>query len=40
MLSVIIMNGEQYEIVKKRKLSTIQETDEEDGTKIEEYVDI
>ena len=39
MSSVIITNGELYEIVKKRKLSTIQETDEEDRKKIEEYVD-
>ena len=39
MSSVVITNGELYEIVKKRKLSTIQETDEEDGKKIEEYVD-
>ena len=39
MSSVIITNGELYEIVKKRKLSTIQEADEEDGKKIEEYVD-
>ena len=38
MLSVVITNGELYEIVKKRKLSTIQETDEEDGKKINEYV--
>ena len=35
MLSVLITNGELYEIVKK-KLSTIQETDEEDGKKIKE----
>ena len=33
MLSVVITNGELYEIVKKRKLSIIQETDEEDGKK-------
>ena len=33
MLSVIITNGKLYEIVKKRKLSTIQETDQEDGKK-------
>ena len=39
MSSVIITNGELYEIVKKRKLLTIQETDEEEGKKIEEYVD-
>ena len=39
MSSVIITNGELYEIVKKRKLSTVQETDEEDGKKINEYVD-
>ena len=39
MLSVVITNGELYEIVKKRKLLTIQETDEEDGKKINEYVD-
>ena len=39
MSSVVIANGELYEIVKKRKLSTIQETDEEDGKKIEEHVD-
>ena len=39
MSSVVITNGELYEIVKKRKLSTIQETDEEDGKKINEYVD-
>ena len=43
MSSVIITNGELYEIVKKRKLSTIQEsdkeTDQEDGKKIDEYVD-
>ena len=39
MSSVILTNGELYEILKKRKLSTIQETDEEDGKKIEEYVD-
>ena len=39
MSSVIITNGELYEIVKKRKLLTIQETDEEDGKKINEYVD-
>ena len=39
MSSVIITNGELYEIVKKRKLSTIQETDEEDRKKIEQYVD-
>ena len=39
MSSVVIMNGELYEIVKRRKLSTIQQTDEEDGKKIEEYVD-
>ena len=39
MSSVVIANGELYEIVKKRKLLTIQETDEEDGKKIEEYVD-
>ena len=38
MSSVVTMNGELYEIVKKRKLSTIQETDEEDGKKINEYV--
>ena len=43
MSSVVITNGELYEIVKKRKLSTIQEsdkeTDQEDGKKIDEYVD-
>ena len=39
MSSVVITNGELYEIVKKRKLLTIQETDEEDGKKINEYVD-
>ena len=39
MLSVAITNGELYEIVKTRKLPTIQETDEEDWKKIEEYVD-
>ena len=39
MSSVLIPNGELYEIVKKRKLLTIQETDEEDGKKINEYVD-
>ena len=39
MSSVVITNGELYEIVKKRKLSAIQETDEEDGKKIEEYAD-
>ena len=39
MSSVVITNGELYEIVKKRKLSTIQENDEEDGKKINEYVD-
>ena len=39
MLSVVVTNGELYEIVKKRKLSTIQETDEKDGKKINEYVD-
>ena len=39
MSSVVITNRELYEIVKKRKLSTIQETDEEDGKKINEYVD-
>ena len=39
MSPVVIANSELYEIVKKRKLSTIQETDEEDGKKIEEYVD-
>ena len=33
MSSVVIMNSELYEIVKKRKLSTIQETDEEDWKK-------
>ena len=33
MLSVVITNSELYEIVKKRKLSAIQETDEEDGKK-------
>ena len=33
MSSVVITNGELYEIVKKRKLSTIQETDKEDGKK-------
>ena len=33
MSSVIITNGELYQIVKKRKLSTIHETDEEDGKK-------
>ena len=39
MSSVVITNGELYEIIKKRKLLTIQETDEEDGEKIEEYID-
>ena len=39
MSSVVITNGELYEIAKKRKLSTIQETNEEDGKKINEYVD-
>ena len=39
MLSVVIKNGKLYEIVKKRKLLTIQETDQEDGKKINEYVD-
>ena len=39
MSPALITNGELYEIVKKRKLSTIQETDEEDRKKIEEYVD-
>ena len=43
MLSVIITNGELNEIVIKRKLSTIkesdQETDQEDGKKIDQYVD-
>ena len=39
MSSVVLTNSELYEIVKKRKLSTIQETDEEAGKKIEEYVD-
>ena len=33
MSSVVITNGELYEIVKKRKLLTIQKTDEEDGKK-------
>ena len=43
MSSVVITNGELYEIVKKRKLLTIQEsdkkTDQEDSKKIDEYVD-
>ena len=43
MSSVVITNGELYENVKKRKLSTIkesdQETDQVDGKKIDEYVD-
>ena len=43
MSSVVITNGKLYEIVKKRKLSTIQEsdkeTDQEDSKKIDEYVD-
>ena len=39
MSPVVITNGGLYEIVKKRKLLTIQETGEEDGKKIEEYVD-
>ena len=43
MSSVVITNGELYEIVKKRKLSTIQEsdkeTDQEDSKKMDEYVD-
>ena len=43
MSSVVITNGELYEIVKKRKLLTIQEsdkeTDQEYGKKIDEYVD-
>ena len=39
MSSVVITTGELYEIVRKRKLLTIQETDEEDAKKIEEYVD-
>ena len=43
MSPVVITNGELYEIVKKRKLSTIkesdQETDQVDVKKIDEYVD-
>ena len=43
MSSVVITNGELYEMVKKRKLLTIQEsdkeTDQEYGKKIDEYVD-
>ena len=39
MSSVVLTNSELHEIVEKRKLSTIQETDEEAGKKIEEYVD-
>ena len=43
MLSVVITNGELYEIVKKRKLLTIREsdkeTDQEYSKKIDEYVD-
>ena len=43
MSSVVITNCELYEIVKKRKLLTIQEsdkeTDQEYGKKIDEYVD-
>ena len=43
MSSVVITNGELYEIVKKRKLLTIQEsdkeTDQEYRKKIDEYVD-
>ena len=39
MSPVVLTNSELYEIVKKRKLLTIQETDEEAGKKIEEYVD-
>ena len=43
MSSVVITNGELYEIVKKRKLLTIQESDKEAdqeyGKKIDEYVD-
>ena len=43
MSSVVITNGELYEIVKKRKLLTIQEsdkeTDQEYSKKIDEYVD-
>ena len=43
MSSVVITNGELYEIVKKRKLLTIQESnkeaDQEYGKKIDEYVD-
>ena len=43
MSPVVITNGELYEIVKKRKLLTIkesdQETDQVDVKKIDEYVD-
>ena len=42
MSAYIVTKGELYEIVKKRKLSTIEEsgeTDQEDGRGIEENVD-
>ena len=42
MPAYIVTKGEFYEIVKKRKLSTIEEsgeTDQEDGRRIEENVD-
>ena len=42
MSAYIVTKGELYEILKKRKLSTIEEsgeTDQEDGTGIEENVD-
>ena len=42
MSAYIVTKGELYEIVKKRKLSTIEEsgeTDQEDGRAIEENVD-
>ena len=42
MPTFIVTKGELFEIVKKRKLSTIEEggeTDQEDGRRIEENVD-
>ena len=41
MSTFVVTKGELYEIVKKRKLSTIEggETDQEDGRRIEENVD-
>ena len=42
MSTFVVTKGELYEIVKKRKLSTIKEggeTDQEDGRRIEENVD-